>query len=202
MPMLLQAYEQMLVNAANLEVVDGGVVAVNTGDAENVVRQPVTIGGKTLHLPTPEFLAKPDWEHFIPFHPLSELPRRGESEVLRLFRGFIVANMNQVLTVLMEELVRIGADKDMHKRLSATASECLDAIPKADAKSVKDMIKVLEQMDETSVRDIGKILDRLDNTNRRKLVNFYLKRAGKYKGKEYARVCVVDFPFMVVMVYN
>lgn len=194
--MLLQAYEQMLVHAANLEVVDGGVVAVNTGDAENVVRQPVTIGGKTLHLPTPEFLAKPDWEHFIPFHPLSELPRRGESEVLRLFRGFIVANMNQVLTVLMEELVRIGADKDMHKRLSATASECLDAIPKADAKSVKDMIKVLEQMDETSVRDIGKILDRLDNTNRRKLVNFYLKRSGKYKGKEYARVCVVDFPFM------
>lgn len=191
---LIAVYDKILA-AASLEPVDG-VVTANIGDGESVIRQPVTIGGKMLHLPTQEFLKNPDWEKYIAFHPLSESPMRGESEVLKLLRGYIVADFNTTLMTLMEGLIKVAANVDGHKRLSATASECLDAVPKADAKSVKDLAKVLEQMDDDSVRDIGLILDRLDNTNRRKLVNFYLKRAGTYKGKEYGRVCVVDFPFL------
>lgn len=191
---LIEVYNRIL-EAANLDVEDG-VVSVNIGDGGSVIHQPVTIGGKTLHMPTDDFLKNPDWENFVAFHPLSENPMRGESEVLKLVRAYMVADLNAALMALMEGLIRIAANTDGHKRLSATASECLDAVPKADTKSVKDLHKVLEQMDDISVTAIGEILDRLDNTNRRKLVNFYLKRAGTYKGKEYGRVCVVDFPFL------
>ena len=197
---VIEVYKHILTDTANLEILDqdNSVVVNIADDGEEGIKQPVTIGGKILRLPTPEFLAVPDWQTYVPFHPLSELPQRGESEVLRVLRAFIVANMNQVLSVLMEELVRIGANTESHKHLTVAASECLDAIPKADAKSVKDIIRVLKEMDDDSVRDIGEILNRLDTSNRRKLVNFYLKRNGKYKNKEYSRVCVVDFPFMVV----
>lgn len=174
----------------------GEISCVVGTDNGEIVREPVTIGDKILHMPTKEFLANPDWERYIAFHPLSENPMRGESEVQRVMTRYMSANFNTALAVLMEGLIRVAADTDNHRKLSAAASECLDAVPKADNKSVKDMDKILKLLDKESVRDIGKIIDSIGTTSRRKLINVYLKRGGNYKGKEHGRVCVVEFPFL------
>ena len=191
----LALYTPVLEQVCQLYAHDDVICAPIT-DGENLVFEPVKIGEKTLHLPTPEFLKNPDWDSYVAFHPLSESPMRGESEVLRVMRRYMVSNFNSVLAIIMEGLIRVAADTDGHKRLSAAASECLDAVPKADKNSVTAMTKVLQQMDKESVNDMSKIIDTLFTTGRRKLVNFYLKRPGEYKGKEYSRVCVVEFPFL------
>lgn len=191
----LELYTPVLEQVCQLYASEDIVSAAIT-DGENLVFEPVKIGEKTLHLPTPEFLKNPDWDNYVAFHPLSESPMRGESEVLRVMRRYMVSNFNSVLAIIMEGLIRVAADTDGHKRLSAAASECLDAVPKADKNSVTAMGKVLAQMDKESVSDMSKIIDTLFTTGRRKLVNFYLKRPGEYKGKEYSRVCVVEFPFL------
>jgi len=184
-----------LIAAGGLEEVDG-VICYDMAGADGSVRQPVTIGGKSLHLPTQEFLRNPDWEHFVGFHPLSENPMRGESDVLKVLRGYMVANFNLVAMQLMEGLIRLGADKDGHRKLSVAASECLDAVPKADNASVNAMKKIIAEIDKDSHLAMMDVMDQVDNTNRRKLVNFYLKRSGTLKGNKYARVCVVEFPFL------
>ena len=191
----LDVYERFM-DALGWDATDGQVSCVLGHSDGEVVREPVRIGEKQLHMPTPEFLANPDWDNFIAFHPLSENPMRGESEVQRVMTRYFSASINTTLAVVMEGLIRVAADTDGHRKLSAAASECLDAVPKADSKSVKDMAKVLSHLDSESVRDIGKIIDSLGTTSRRKLVNIYLKRGGHYKGKECGRVCVVEFPFL------
>lgn len=191
----LELYERV-VTAMGWEGTTGEISCVVGTDGGEIVREPVTIGEKTLHMPTKEFLANPDWERYIAFHPLSENPMRGESEVQRVMTRYMGANFNTTLAVLMEGLIRVAADTDNHRKLSAAASECLDAVPKADNKSVKDMDKILKLLDKDSLRDIGKIIDSIGTTSRRKLINVYLKRGGTYKGKEHGRVCVVEFPFL------
>lgn len=191
----LELYPYLL-EAARLTTVNE-LVSYSIGeDANGPIMEPVVLGGKTLRMPTAEFLKQPDWERYVAFHPLSENPMRGESEVLRALRMFMVSNFNATLGNIMEGLIRVAANTDGHKRLSVAASECLDAVPKADAKSVKDLGKVLSQLDDESVESIEKIINTLGSTSRRKLINIYLKRGGQYKGKEHGRVAVVDFPFL------
>lgn len=191
----LELYDRVVTGMA-WEADAGEISCVVGTDNGEIVREPVTIGDKILHMPTKEFLANPDWERYIAFHPLSENPMRGESEVQRVMTRYMGANFNTTLAVLMEGLIRVAADTDNHRKLSAAASECLDAVPKADSKSVKDMEKILKLLDKESLRDIGKIIDSMGTTSRRKLINVYLKRGGTYKGKEHGRVCVVEFPFL------
>ena len=191
----LELYDRVVTGMA-WEADAGEISCVVGTDNGEIVREPVTIGDKILHMPIKEFLANPDWERYIAFHPLSENPMRGESEVQRVMTRYMGANFNTALAVLMEGLIRVAADTDNHRKLSAAASECLDAVPKADSKSVKDMEKILKLLDKESLRDIGKIIDSMGTTSRRKLINVYLKRGGTYKGKEHGRVCVVEFPFL------
>lgn len=172
------------------------ILTVTYGTGKDVVSEPLPLGERSIHLPTQEFLKNPDWEHFAAFHPLAESPMRGESEILRVLRRQIVVNLNTTLAALLESLVRIAADTDGHSKLSAAASECLDSMPKADQASLKAMLKVLKQLDHDSVDAMGDVIDAIGSAGRRKLINFYLKRPGQYKGKQYGRVCVVEFPFL------
>lgn len=188
---ILQLYKQ-IIKAAGLEINDENIIMANIDGVDT----PVEIGGKLLRLPTDDFLKNPDWNSYIAFHPLSENAARGESEVLKVLRRFMVSTLNADLMFLMESLVGIAADKDNHKRLSATASECLDAIPGADAKSVKILEKIEKEMDNTSAKEMGEVMDRIASTQRRRMVNMYLTRGGMWRGEKYARVCSVDFPFV------
>lgn len=188
---ILEFYKH-IIEAAGLEVSDEGIVIANIDG----VSSPVEIGGKLLRLPTPEFLKNPDWDTYLAFHPLCENAARGESEVLKHLRRYMVSTLNTDLMFMMESLVSICADKDNHRRLSTTASECLDAIPGADATSVKKLEKIEKEMDLTSKEVVGEVLDRIATTQRRRMINMYLTRGGMWRDKKYARVCSVEFPFV------
>lgn len=188
---ILEFYKHVI-EAAGLQVSEENIVMANIDGVDT----PVEIGGKLLRLPTPEFLKNPDWDAYVAFHPLCENAARGESEVLKQLRRFMVSTLNADLMFMMESLVGICADKDNHRRLSTTASECLDAIPGADATSVKKLEKIEKEMDLTSREVVGEVMDRIATTQRRRMVNMFLTRGGMWRDKKYARVCSVEFPFV------
>lgn len=188
---ILEFYKNVI-KAAGLDVSEDNIVMANIDGIDTAVE----IGGKLLRLPTPEFLKNPDWDTYVAFHPLCENASRGESEVLKQLRRFMVSTLNADLMFMMESLVGICADKDNHRRLSTTASECLDAIPGADATSVKRLEKIEKEMDLTSMEVVGEVMDRIATTQRRRMVNMFLTRGGMWCDKKYARVCSVEFPFV------
>lgn len=188
---ILEFYKNVI-KAAGLDVSDENIVIANIDGVDS----PVEIGGKLLRLPTPDFLKNPDWDHYVAFHPLCENSARGESEVLKVLRRFMVSTLNADLMFMMESLVSIAADKDNHRRLSATASECLDAIPGADAKSVKMLEKIEKEIDLDSKESVGEVMDRIATTQRRRMINMFLTRGGIWRDEKYARVCSVEFPFV------
>lgn len=188
---ILEFYKHVI-KAAGLDVSDDNIVMANIDGVDS----PVEIGGKLLRLPTDDFLKKPDWDAYVAFHPLCENSARGESEVLKVLRRFMVSTLNADLMFMMESLVGIAADKDNHRRLSATASECLDAIPGADAKSVKMLEKIEKEIDLDSKESVGEVMDRIATTQRRRMVNMFLTRGGLWRDEKYARVCSVEFPFV------
>lgn len=188
---ILEFYKHVI-KAAGLDVSDDNIVMANIDGVDS----PVEIGGKLLRLPTDDFLKNPDWNAYVAFHPLCENSARGESEVLKVLRRFMVSTLNADLMFMMESLVGIAADKDNHRRLSATASECLDAIPGADAKSVKMLEKIEKEIDLDSKESVGEVMDRIATTQRRRMVNMFLTRGGLWRDEKYARVCSVEFPFV------
>jgi hypothetical protein len=176
---LLDFYKAILGLAGVAPNADGVVVATLDGDEE-----PVTVGGKKLRLPTREFLRNPDWDNYIAFHPMSEKPHRGESEVLKRLRSLIIFRINHTASQLLEFMTKVAADHSCHKRLGAKASEFLTLMPKAK---------------ESTMVTMGKILDQLGADNHKLIVNMYLKRPGMLKGVKYHRLCVVNFPVFDAM---
>lgn len=174
---LTALYNGVLENAGQI-VGESGIIAIPQADD---ISTPVKIDGKILMFPSAEFLAKPDWESYVAFHPLSENPMRGESEVLKLLRRSLVSSANSTMLFLMESLLNICANTDSHKNLNVTAKKLLATNPEAD---------------KTSVAQMEKILNAIGSTNTRKLVNLFLSR-GYSNGKEkFARHCSVQFPIL------
>lgn len=176
---LLDLYKSIL-NLSGVAVEPSGECSV-TLDGE---KETVTVGGKALRLPTRDFLRNPDWENCVAFHPMSEKPHRGESEVLKRIRAFLVFRFNHTATQLLEFMAKTCVDHSCHKRLGSKASEFLSVMPKAR---------------ESTVVTLGKILDQVGKDNHKLIVNMYLKRPGVHKGVKYHRLCVVNFPVLESM---
>lgn len=174
---LLDYYKLLLEESAGTVVSEDGTV---TSCVDGVL-SPVLVNGKKLILPTREFLQRPDWNEYTAFHPLSEKSSMGESEVLRTLRMYIYTTLNQDGSMILEAAIKLAANPAMHKKLPAKVKRLLAIVPEADERSVKDM---------------GKILDRLGSHNRAKLISIFLKRKGKLDGREYSRLCSVDFPIL------
>lgn len=115
------------------------------------------------------------------FHPLGENVYRGESPVLKKLKSYVSFRLNSTAIVLLQQLVEIAANKDMHQHLTPKQSGLLDVLPKATAKTVKAVEKLTENI----------------NTNSpKKPVNIYLKHGGKYNGEDCSRLAVTNFPIM------
>lgn len=174
---LLDYYKLIVEECAGMVLSEDGTIHSSVDG----VLAPVLVNKKKLIMPTREFLSRPDWEQFTAFHPLSEKSSMGESEVLRTIRMYMYTTLNGDGSMILESAIRLAASPALHKKLPAKVKRMLAIVPDADDRSVKDM---------------GKILDRLGSHNRAKLVSIFLKRKGKLDGREYSRVCSVDFPIL------
>lgn len=160
-----------------------GEVYLHSDDMANsdIEHLKVHCGTRQLVLPFDENLRRAEWSSKIPFHPLSENTYRGESEIIKFMRSSVVLRLTELMSVLIESLVTIGANPNTHKTLAASLKPLLQKIPDADPVFLKS---------------IGKILSSTELSGENMLVHIYLKRGGVLKGVTYSRAAIVSFPIL------
>ena len=175
---MLQLYESML-HVAGLVVNKDGAVSIKPLPGEKI-KQPMTIKGKRLVIPTREQMTTPDWKKRIVFHPLSENVLKNESEALVRYRFAVNQNINIIIPSLMTYLLDIAASPDQHKKMTPKQTEYLVELSDVDEKTCENFRKLLSKIP-------------VDDSNK-SFVSIYMKRNGEVKGDRYPRVGVVTFP--------
>lgn len=173
---LLQLYESMLLTAG-LTVSKDGSVSV----ALNKRKDPLTIRGKRLVIPTDEQLKTPDFSNRVVFHPLAENILSVESEAFARYRKAMLARINSVFGTMMFKLMLLAASPAEHKKLSPEQSEFLLKLKDVDDKCVDNLRKLLEKTD--------------FNSTEYSFVHIYVKRSGTYLGHKLPKVAITSFPF-------
>ena len=147
----------------------------------NNSKEPATINGLQMIMPTTDHLRnfKPTEE--IIFHPLTENSLRGESEVLQKIKLTLNVKLNYTIGIIAQNLLNIIASPEVHSSLTPEQFELLLSVKDADEKSVTNFTSCMVTGAKTRS-------DRL-------FINIYLKRGGSHRNKRYARVGVTSFPF-------
>lgn len=176
MTKIISLYNSIL-RYSGMESDEKGYISVQIGEH----RDPVTIDGKRLVLPTDNQL-----KMFVPdekmiFHPLSENILRGESQVLLKLKQSINLRLNYVIGGVAQGLLNIVASPALHSKLSADQSDLIIAIKEADEKTLTTFTSLLLNGAKTKAEKL--------------YTNIYLKRGGTVGDKRYSRVGVVSFPF-------
>ena len=177
---IIKIYKQLL-DSAGLELTNDDLVSFRVVQKDGSLKSmPLTIKGRRLVLPTKEQLSNPEWDGRVCFHPLSENPSRGESEVLERFRMALNYRLNTVLPTLCMFLLRLAASPDEHKKLDPDQSEFLPLLKNADQKAIDNFQAILSKMPQ--------------NTPTKQLVALFLRRSAKLDGRDYFRAGIVHFP--------
>lgn len=172
---LIPFYESIL-SAIGMRVTeDGFVKATVMGETRQM-----TIGGKSLVLPTRDQLTSSDWENKITFHPIPERLMRAESEVMTMYRESAVIHLRRVISVLMLELLGIAASTALHSSLSPAQAEFLTSVPDADEKTQANLAKIIAAMPSKQIKQAP--------------IGIFLKKGGKVGGRNYQRAAIVNFP--------
>lgn len=171
---LIQHYTDLLA-FAGMVVEQGGLVSTKIDDSV----QPVTIDGKRLALPTMENLRNPGG--LVIFHPLSESPLRGESEVNTKLREVINVRLNFVIGMIGRSLLSLVASEELHKNLSPAQLEVVLACRQADQTTVKKFLSVM--------------LNGIKHKAESLFTHIYLNRGGSLNGVRYARTGTARFGF-------
>lgn len=135
---------------------------------------------RRLALATQEILAAADWDHVVPFHPLSEHLNRGVSPVMNTLVRTGMIRLTEVISSLIHQLLELAVDQSRHAKVSPAAQGILSALPNVDKKTLTNIMELLA---------------RVDMSPDRRLISMYLKRKGVYRGIT-SRLCVVSFPIM------
>jgi hypothetical protein len=141
--------------------------------------QPADVNGKRLVLPTAEHQANP--REKVLFHPGWETITRNESEVIHKLRDFFNTQINIVIGSVGLALLNLAASPAEHGKLTPEQTKVLIALKNADKTSFQNFTEVM--MKGASVK-----VDRL-------FANIFLNRGGMIRGKKYARVGIISFPF-------
>jgi len=143
---------------------------------------PCVIDQKTLCLPTKERLEAFDFQTNIVFHPMSEVPHRGESEVLERIRKCFIEKMDNSIKIVMLGLLEIAANPSKQKDLDPEQLQLLKAVPGVTQECF------------TYFRE--KIV--IAGIKGAPLMKFYglnLRKSGRYKGKNVGTIGISFFPF-------
>ncbi|QXO10239.1 hypothetical protein pEaSNUABM37_00280 [Erwinia phage pEa_SNUABM_37] len=176
---LLQHYKSFIESDPQNVVDERGHVMRETSEG----LKPIMKEGKEVVLPTPEFLKNPDWNRYMPFHPMCESIARGESDILQLSQMLVRISLWDKTIDVARALLQIAADPNLQTKLTPAQQKLLASISDADA---------------TTLENFGKIIaksrhDYTDGVDRR-IIAIYLKRGGSQDGQHYSRMFVVRFP--------
>lgn len=177
---LMDFYKSILASL-NCVVSDEGLVSVVTGET----KQPVTVGGRRLILPTHEVLRQSNWDDYIAFHPMSEQVYNGESPVIRKVRDLILYRLNSTLVELIMTLAGVAADPELESRLTPAQTKFLVL--------VKDIV-TKNGPDKKVVENIKKILMKVASKDGERVASLYMRKTNKFKGENVAKATIVTFP--------
>ncbi|MNF23940.1 hypothetical protein D3C81_199660 [compost metagenome] len=161
---------------------DEGLISITTATGTPA---PAEVEGKRLVLPSNAWLKKGFGDAFQPFHPLSEtMARRGTSPVMQHMQRNARAQLAFTYIFLAQQLLRVAADRELHKELPVT-EDC------------NDFLKKMQLADDKLV----KLFDRLVQaaSEKKRLITVYLKNGGNYNGKSVNRLAVIRFPLIELL---
>lgn len=161
---------------------DEGLISITSATG---VPMPALVEEKRLVLPTKEWLKKGFDDSFQAFHPLAEtMARRGTSPVLQHMQRNARAQLSFTYIFLAQQLLRVAADRDLHKELPMTedCSEFLKRMQTADAK----LVKIFDQLVAAA-------------NQKNRVITVYLKNGGSHEGKKVNRLAVIRFPLIEVL---
>lgn len=176
MTKIINVYNSIL-NYSGMESDEKGYISARIGDHKD----PSTMDGKRLVLPTDNQLRMFNPDEKMVFHPLSENILRGESQVLIKLKHSINVRINYAIGMVAQSLLNIVASPALHSKLSADQSDILIAIKDADEKTVANFMTLM--------------LSGMKNKSDKVFSNIYLKRGGTVNNERFSRVGVVSFPF-------
>lgn len=173
---ILDFYNQVL-TALRYRVDDKGLISIITPTG---TATPATVNGKRLVLPTKQFMRDGFGEDYQPFHPLSEsIARRGTSPVLQHMQRTAKAQFALAFEYLATSLLRVAADRSLHKDLPPDCAEYLKKLSNVNDKTVEVFDQLLKAA-----------------TKKNKVITVYLKNGGKLNGKAVNRMAVIRFPII------
>jgi hypothetical protein len=149
-------------------------------------KEPAIIDTRRMVLPEPERLRSINKDDTIVFHPLSEAIVRGESVIVKKLKRQINIKLNYVVGTLAVSLLRLIASPDLHNRLTPAQSRLMTEVKEGDNKTHENFLSLMVKT--------------VSNDPERAFVNIYLRRGGMHKGKKYARLGVVTFPFYEALI--
>lgn len=176
MTALASLYE-ILLDGLNVTQAPNGDLSYQVGSASIVLM----VDDKRLVMPTDEVLRSGLKADRVAFHPLSEKPMRGESEVFKKLRGLVTTKLTSSIATMAVKILEIAADPTKHKKLPAEAKKLLKQVATADEKTVKAF---------------GKLVAAMAEHPEGRLVKIYTRRSAQLDGVNYLRMASLQFPFM------
>lgn len=177
-------YRKVLEGLLGFSVAEDGYTIAPIVDGKHV---PLVVGYGNQKvecvLPTPEFLANPSWDGRIAFHPYCESHTRGESDGLKAFRSWVWATLQSKFVELIETMVDIALNEDVHRLLKPSGAEYLTVLGKP-RESLRKAVS------ETLIKVSLKPLERLISIT---------VRQGKKEDDGMRRVAVVHFPLVAAI---
>lgn len=142
---------------------------------------PITVGKKTLVLPTEEVTRKYNdiADEVQVFHPLSENTLRKDSAVF----NFLKRLTRTALTVELEQLFTDLVNYTHNVELSKSAN-----------KKQREIIKHFVDIDDKTVENIENLLSKVDPNGENKIIDFTVVRGAELEGTKYSRVCYLHLP--------
>jgi hypothetical protein len=181
MPKTLDFYKQAL-PSMRYSFDKEGLVSYTTATGQQM---PAEVDGKRIVLPTDAWLKKGFGDTFLGWHPLSEtMARRGTSPIMQHMQRNARAQLSFTYIYLAQQLLRVAADRELHKELPVTddCNEFLKKMQLADDKLVKVFDKLIQAASE-----------------KKRLITLYLKNGGTYEGKKVNRLAVIRFPLIELL---
>jgi hypothetical protein len=142
-------------------------------------RYPTIVDGKRLVLPTNQHLRNPSPDVMI-FHPLTESPFRGESDVLAKLRDVINIKLNFITGIVARSLLSLAASPELNKRLHPSQMAMAIACKDATSETVKNFTSIMM----AGLRNPASLF-----------THIFLLRGGFVNNVRYSRIGVASFPF-------
>lgn len=168
-------YESIL-KFAGLETDNSGYIYTVIGDR----KEPISIDGLRLVLPTQEQLRQFNPKEKIIFHPLREDMLCEESSVINKFRDAINIRLNYTIDIVVKSLLNLIASPELHKWLPPEQANILISFNDCDEKTITDFL--------------GYSISLMKSKPDSAFTNIFLKKGLDGKDK-FRRLAVVSYPF-------